>query len=545
MNVEKKLTNSDRAIFDEILGDVIKSQCFGKSKRQLKLFEYLLLKSLSQKTIEVSQYSIAVDVLDRSDDFDANTDSIVRVELHRLRSNLDLYNAAGNRYTLNVPGGTFRVNYKLKKSVLTKALIGNPLMLLGSMFLAVSTFFLGYAAPGFRTDTPAVKESATCSRALPNVAIGYEDESSDLYSYVEQVLRSTIANQTSFNLIESGLSCFKGETPSFHIDFVVVEREDKFNLVISVTNLETNELLDSYHVFGTIEDAYDGSSLYYKIVKTANAISMPDGILARQALKYKWSSAEARENFQCLQMMYDSFSGGSEKDFEKVHQCLEESVKQNTRVYDNYGALAASYLDLARNGPESNKQAEFQKAVNVLRNPAINWMNSSEFTIAMIYYEIQRDDYNAERLVSFLTDAEARFRTSPQVLLMIASTYGYTLGDWEKAKSTSDNVKKIYSVRDQSTYEIDAGYALMQDVDASSMKDCTRLYSENSVYTNVLVNACARKFRNENWYKITETNLKASSVDDVESRLAVFSTVKHDGEFLRKLKSLNEISFQF
>jgi len=69
------------------VGDVIRnvkeSGCFGRSERQLLLLEYLLRKTASRHHADVSQASIAIEVLGRPEDFDPTGDSIVRVEMHR------------------------------------------------------------------------------------------------------------------------------------------------------------------------------------------------------------------------------------------------------------------------------------------------------------------------------------------------------------------------------------------------------------------------------------------------------------------------------
>ena len=62
-----------------VLKDVKNSGCFGRSQRQLKLFEYLLDHSRADNEVQLSQYSIALDVIGRPESFDAATDSIVRV----------------------------------------------------------------------------------------------------------------------------------------------------------------------------------------------------------------------------------------------------------------------------------------------------------------------------------------------------------------------------------------------------------------------------------------------------------------------------------
>ena len=81
---------------EEVLAAVRKSKSLGKSQRQENLLAYLLQESLSGDSQNVKEYSIAVDVFNRSESFKSSVDSIVRVEMHRLRKNIIAFNNSQN-----------------------------------------------------------------------------------------------------------------------------------------------------------------------------------------------------------------------------------------------------------------------------------------------------------------------------------------------------------------------------------------------------------------------------------------------------------------
>ena len=68
---------------------IIGSGILGRSKHYSALLEYLVQCSLSGKSPK--EIELAVDVLDRGDDFDVSADSTVRVYVHQLRKKLDSY----------------------------------------------------------------------------------------------------------------------------------------------------------------------------------------------------------------------------------------------------------------------------------------------------------------------------------------------------------------------------------------------------------------------------------------------------------------------
>lgn len=67
---------------------LVGSGVFERSPRQEKLFVYLAEKYFAGQSAELKEYTIATEALGRPVDFDPKHDSIVRVEMHRLRKRL-------------------------------------------------------------------------------------------------------------------------------------------------------------------------------------------------------------------------------------------------------------------------------------------------------------------------------------------------------------------------------------------------------------------------------------------------------------------------
>src|SRR6201993_2463026 len=75
----------------ESLARVLNDGLATASDRQRRLIQYLATEEIEGRGDRLKAVSIATEVLGRSADFDPQTDSIVRVEMGRLRKALDFY----------------------------------------------------------------------------------------------------------------------------------------------------------------------------------------------------------------------------------------------------------------------------------------------------------------------------------------------------------------------------------------------------------------------------------------------------------------------
>ena len=110
--------------------------------------------------------------------------------------------------------------------------------------------------------------------------------------------------------------------------------------------------------------------------------------------------------------------------------------------------MAASYLEQAQGYRSKTTDNPLLEAHRIIEGAGDRWITSAEMTTAKIVYEAERPDFSAERLKRTLNDAEIRYKSHPQTLLIVAAYTGYKLGDWEHAKHLSNQVKRIHSERD-------------------------------------------------------------------------------------------------
>jgi Malectin domain len=93
---------------------ILQSGIFEKAPRLGRFFRYICERHFEGQGDQVKEYSIALEALGRSTDFDPKRDSIVRVEAHRLRKRLEeYYLGPGADHTLRIviPNGQYRPHF--------------------------------------------------------------------------------------------------------------------------------------------------------------------------------------------------------------------------------------------------------------------------------------------------------------------------------------------------------------------------------------------------------------------------------------------------
>lgn len=93
------------------LNRIAQEKLLGGGARRYALLTYLVIEELEGRGESLKAYAIALDALGRSTDFDPSTDSIVRVEVARLRDALALYyarTADADEPRILIPKGSYR-----------------------------------------------------------------------------------------------------------------------------------------------------------------------------------------------------------------------------------------------------------------------------------------------------------------------------------------------------------------------------------------------------------------------------------------------------
>jgi hypothetical protein len=208
------------------LAEVLRSDLFDRSQNLQRLLTYLCEKAMAGERDGLKEYTVAVEALGRPPSFDQKKDSIVRVEIHRLRKRLQqYYEGPGQSATLQIqiPEGKYVPQFvpanppalpavrEVSPEVRAEPASARPRsplpVLLG--LGAVASLALGawWFAPRRGAETPAVESAPAVSnpgeirilagRSKPHVDLMGHMWQAD--SYVEGGVPSSLANPSVRN----------------------------------------------------------------------------------------------------------------------------------------------------------------------------------------------------------------------------------------------------------------------------------------------------------------------------------------------------------
>jgi hypothetical protein len=103
----------------EQLERILQSQTLAGSESLRGLLQYVVLKARGDQATHLKEYTIATEVFGRSGDFDARTDSVVRVQAKRLRAKLQEYyetEGKSDKVLIEIPKGHYSVTFSLARS---------------------------------------------------------------------------------------------------------------------------------------------------------------------------------------------------------------------------------------------------------------------------------------------------------------------------------------------------------------------------------------------------------------------------------------------
>jgi hypothetical protein len=103
-------------VHDEIRS-VLTSSRFRQSPRLANLLRYICTTALVEEAEQITEYTIALDVLGKTESFKDGKDAIVRVEVHRLRKRLaEFYEDEGNSHRIRIviPTGKYVPQFRIQ-----------------------------------------------------------------------------------------------------------------------------------------------------------------------------------------------------------------------------------------------------------------------------------------------------------------------------------------------------------------------------------------------------------------------------------------------
>lgn len=104
----------DKELILSYLDEICASPLFVKSQQQRSILRYIVNETLAGRGDQIKGYSIAVEAIGRKGDFDPNTDSIIRAQIHHLRTKLNAYYTGpgkNDKLQIQIPLNSYHPNF--------------------------------------------------------------------------------------------------------------------------------------------------------------------------------------------------------------------------------------------------------------------------------------------------------------------------------------------------------------------------------------------------------------------------------------------------
>ncbi len=117
LSERKSAPPPEQAAIDEQLDRMFESSQFGANDRRRAFLKYIIDETLAGHADRLKGYSIGVSVLGRSEDFDATSDPVVRLEARRLRRELEHYyltDGSNDPLVITIPKGSYVPSFEFR-----------------------------------------------------------------------------------------------------------------------------------------------------------------------------------------------------------------------------------------------------------------------------------------------------------------------------------------------------------------------------------------------------------------------------------------------
>ncbi len=385
---------------------ILKSETFTNSNRLQAFLRYVVVETLSGRERSLKAYTIATEVFGRTNDFDPQTDSIVRVQARNLRQHLEQYYAAEGKddpVIIKIPSGHYVPQFQSMTRELVrenrdsiehkntfnqpKSIVNHPViavLLIGfAIFLiallgryATEADSVSIAASFVRHENQQSNEYGAHPSMGPSLAIlTFQNSSTDdpLSSVNLEGLSLAITEEISrfkdlYILGHTGVGRLQNyqDAQNLGIDYALSGaagiHDGHLNVFIQLVDVSTRQVLWSKS-FQHLLDIGKTYELQREIARSvAITVGQPYGVINRwEARKIAQLTDAELNSYQCLLGYY----GYSEKESRSLHlklrSCLENSTQRDPSYARIWAVLSWLYGDEVRHGynslPKSRERA--------------------------------------------------------------------------------------------------------------------------------------------------------------------------------------------
>lgn len=354
--------------FRQHLDELLASTAFQASPISSRLLRYLVTETLAGREDRLKGYTIAIDVFDRNTDFDPATESVVRVQVGRLRKLLDDHYASpegqGHPFRLVIPKGQYVPRLEPAQALPS---VGSPPPgrkrwsnpgLTWSVAIGAALLTLILAIGWFRKGEEPVEEPRLFVSAYRLL-----DRGEAPAIFVEGLQKELIVQLSRFpDLAVIGFDTADGQSENRRprlatdIDYVLGGTVESVGPLIRVSSIlkrsSTGEIL--WSSVSTIEMT-EAEDLFQEETRIALRVASEHGQsygVIQQATKA--AIAEGRgvplRQYRCILGTYDYMRSKTVGGHASARECLERLVRASPHYAHAWGLLSWIYGDEARLG---------------------------------------------------------------------------------------------------------------------------------------------------------------------------------------------------
>lgn len=493
-----------------VLDAVLASGYLGKSARQHTLLKYLLTEEDEGRGRQLTARSIAINVLGRGDDFDSNTDSIVRVAMHKLRKKLNDFNQHSHDYTITIPKASYRASITshiepapepdINMSFASKTIrFIRQKPVIFAIFILTAFIVFGLWKTVLPTNSSALNIEETCSTTRPNlnlsptIIVGNSALGADTAAIADNYLHRGLSQYSMVNLVADTVDCRQSGTPLYTLQTQIFATAEQPYISIIATHTTSQDLILTERIDIPDHSQNMGEDTSWAFYKTASKLANANGLLLNDAATRSWVNPSVQQDYQCLSLALMKYTHFTSDNYQNALQCTRAAVDRHTKTPEFYAHLANFYINQFRGRRPTTIEAPLAKAKALMETAeALQPLNSEVLATRLLFYAVASEPHT-EEIKTLIQALEQQNAYNPHILLLISQIAGVRTGNWEEAKAYAEKTFKLDDSKANDLYYMEFAYAFLFESAEKSYDLALKIHYPQSPIATIANLAAANK----------------------------------------------------
>jgi adenylate cyclase len=366
------------------LDRILASEEFEASERNRNFLRFVVMETLAGRQDRLKAYTVATAVMDRPDDFDPQSDPVVRIEAGKLRRALERYYLGighNDPILIRIPKGSYAPKLEARSSSAPAAgnspspligtgrrlRIGRPLLGASALLVLAGIALLPFAASRIQAPEPTnAATSVPATELYPTIFIPPFEAVPAESSYLAQGLREEIigglTRYENLSVFAADASAEPASTSGTRqpasgrrTDFVLAGRvemaDGQVRLQTALLNAADGHYLWSVSLQHPLETLHTFDLQGRIADEITGTLAEPYGVIFNE--KVRASLGKSPENFtsyDCVLRFYSYWKDPSPEAHATVQGCLEQAILDDRDYAEAWASLALALVNTYRLG---------------------------------------------------------------------------------------------------------------------------------------------------------------------------------------------------